>query len=79
MRLIETIPCEDDDGNQYSVEIWQEFKSLQPLNGPKQEVPGMKSARISGTSDRVNVLDHPEFNTFQIVMNDRVIRRIGTK
>lgn len=72
IRAIDRHDCEDDEGREYVVIEYRHFSIREPLNGPRQEVPGVREYRLSDGSD-VNWIDD---NTFQILANDRIIRRI---
>ena len=72
IRHVETYACEDDEGAQYEVYVWQRFKMYRPLNGPSSEVPGMKDLRLSN-GRHVTPIDE---RTFKIVDNDVVLRRV---
>jgi len=74
-RIIEEIHCQDDDGEYYTVHIFQEFKIVRDLDGLAEEWPGMKFAVLAGTADRVNLVDG-KYDAFQIVKTDRIIRRV---
>jgi ribosomal protein S12 len=75
VRVIDEIKCTDDDGETYTVHIYQDFIIVRGVGGVAEELPGMKFAVLAGTEDRVNTVD-AEMNAFQIVKNDRIIRRI---
>lgn len=72
MEFIRTIRCEDDQGNQYQVEEWQEFIDAGHMRDPNARIPGMKELRLSDGSP-VNFIDS---DTFKIVRTDAIIRRI---
>lgn len=74
MEEVDRIECADDEGNRYTVVIYQSFKTFRPLSGPPRKVPGIKDARLLG-GGHVNVSDD-EMNTFQILETDTIIRRI---
>ena len=74
-RLIEEIHCRDDDGENYTVHIFQEFQNAKSMGLPDSEIPGMKEAFLAGTRVRVSQVKG-EFGAFQILDTDRIIRRI---
>lgn len=74
-RVVDQIECEDDQGNEYTVIVFQMFRKTSTLkDGPTGERPGVKRAVLLDGSP-VNVTDD-EFNTFKIVSSDRIIRRV---
>lgn len=70
MKLIEEISCKDDLGNQYLVEVWQDF--IEVRSGPGIErIPGMKEMRLAD-GGAVNFVDK---DTFSVVRSGTTIRR----
>jgi hypothetical protein len=72
-REINRYRCIGDSGREYIVIEHQNFTRFQPLNDPPQDVPGTKGWILSDGQD-VNFIDE---NTFQIVMTDEFIRKLG--
>lgn len=70
-RLIETIPCTDEEGSRYTVQVFQDFRTFRPLKGQPQEYPGTKSAQLSDGSP-VNFRDEGKF---QLVLSGTLLHR----
>lgn len=71
VREIERIDCEDEDGNEYVAVVYQDFLISEAMGRAPQELPGLKELRLSDGS-HLNWIDD---NTFQIVANDKVLKR----
>jgi hypothetical protein len=65
--------CIGDSGREYTVIEYQNFTRYQTLNDPPQDVPTTKEWFLSDSQD-VNFIDE---NTFQIVLTDELVRKIG--
>lgn len=73
MRLNREINCQDDMGQVYRVQEWQEMISVPDLStGVTEKIPGMKRLRTS-SGHHVNPIDK---DTFKIIETDTIVRRI---
>ncbi|MDF3606103.1 hypothetical protein PE067_08170 [Paracoccus sp. DMF-8] len=70
-KLIETILCRDDSGNEYKVEVRQKFTLSRHMQG-EDWIPGLKRASLP-TGENVNYID--EF-TFKIVPTGIILHRL---
>ena len=73
-REIDRFPCRSEDGDEFTVVIWQKLSTFRPLSGPPQEVAGIKDATLSD-GRHVN-FKSGEIDTFQILDTDQIIKRI---
>jgi hypothetical protein len=73
-REIDRFTCRGEDGEEFTVVIWQKFTKFRPLSGPPQEVAGIKDATLSD-GRHVN-FRHGNPETFQILDTDQIITRV---
>ena len=71
---IDRIACVGDDGESYTVIMYQRYKQFRGFDG-NSWVPGMKEAELPN-GDPVNYIDD---NTFKIVLSDVVLQRLEFK
>jgi hypothetical protein len=72
-KEIDRYRCIGDSGREYTVIEYQHIIRTQLKSGPPQDVPTTKEWFLSDGRD-VNFIDD---NTFQIVLTDEFIRKIG--
>ena len=73
-KLIETIPCDGDDGQSYVVNVYQDVIRAPSMGNPNQTIPGMKSLRLSDGRP----LNFKDSDTFQTVDDTLILRRRGS-
>jgi hypothetical protein len=73
-REIERLNCQGENGDEYTVVIWQRFSTFRPLSGPAVEVAGVKDATLSD-GRHVNFVGS-KHDAFQILDTDQIIRRV---
>jgi hypothetical protein len=71
-RQTDRIIAVDDDGDEYVIIEYTTFIEFRPISGPATWTKGTKELRLD-TGQHVNWIDD---DTFQIVSNDRVLRRL---
>lgn len=72
-REIARYECEDDDLNEYTVIVFQNYRRWVSVDGRSKDVPTTKEMFLSDGRP-VNFIDD---NTFQIVHTDQIIRKIS--
>lgn len=73
-RVIEEFFAEDDDGNDYEVEITQEFMERRHIASPFPEwVGGLKEARL----DDGTPLNYIDADTYKVVTTGKIIKRVA--
>ncbi len=71
-REVRRIVCQDDSSNTYTVIEYQQVIEARLLSGEVERMDGLKRLVVSGGGN-VNFIDE---DTFQIVSNGKIIRKI---
>ena len=71
-ELIDRFEAVSDDGQQFTVDVYQDVTTTRTLNGAASQIRGLKRVALSDGRD-VNRIDE---KTFKIVSTDQVIRKV---
>lgn len=71
-KLIESFKAADADGNIYTIELYQEYKTIKTLSGNTQLIPGMQHYSCG-----LYTVSPSGGQTFQIMEIDTEVKKIN--
>jgi hypothetical protein len=72
IKEIERFQANGDDGKEYTIIIWQEFKTVRTMGNQTSVSPGLKSAKLADGRP----CNRLEDNIFKVVETGNILTRI---